>query len=198
MFSGIIQGQAILSTKKEIDSIVKMEFETTAFTPSDLDLGASIAINGVCLTATSLSKDSFSVDVSTETLKCTNIGELEINDMVNIEQSLKIGDSIDGHFVFGHVDEVSILENIEELDQTNILHFSLSKEGMNFVVKKGSIAINGVSLTINGVTNHGFEVMIIPHTLKKTTFSEFKKGSRANIEYDMLACYVQNQKGLDK
>ena len=194
MFSGIVQGQAILSSKEDKESIVTMEFTTTAFNPVDLDLGASIAINGVCLTATSLNKDSFSVDVSTETLKCTNIGELELGDVVNIEQSLKLGDSIDGHFVFGHVDEVSTVQKIEELDQTRILHFSLSKEGMKFVVKKGSIAINGVSLTVNAVNDSGFEVMIIPHTLEKTTFNEFKKGTRANIEYDMLARYVQNLK----
>ena len=194
MFSGIVQGQAILSSKEDKESIVTMEFATTAFNPVDLDLGASIAINGVCLTAKSLNKDSFSVDVSTETLKCTNIGELELGDVVNIEQSLKLGDSIDGHFVFGHVDEVSIVQKIEELDQTRILHFSLSEEGMKFVVKKGSIAINGVSLTVNAVNDSGFEVMIIPHTLEKTTFNEFKKGTRANIEYDMLARYVQNLK----
>ena len=194
MFSGIVQGQAILSSKEDKDSIVQMEFATTALNPIDLDLGASIAINGVCLTATSLNKDSFSVDVSTETLKCTNIGELELGDVVNIEQSLKLGDSIDGHFVFGHVDEVSIVQKIEELDQTRILHFSLSEEGMKFVVRKGSIAINGVSLTVNSVNGSGFEVMIIPHTLEKTTFNEFKKGTRANIEYDMLARYVQNLK----
>ena len=194
MFSGIVEGQATLSSKKEEKSIVRMEFKTTGFNPADLDLGASIAINGVCLTATSLNKDSFSVDVSTETLKCTNIGELEVEDVVNIEQSLKIGDSIDGHFVFGHVDEVSTVQNIEVLDQTKILHFSLSQEGMRFVVKKGSIAIDGVSLTVNEVSNSGFQVMIIPHTLEKTSFNEFKKGTRANIEYDMLARYVQNQK----
>ncbi|MDA7596709.1 riboflavin synthase [Gammaproteobacteria bacterium] len=194
MFSGIVEGQATLSSKKEEKSIVRMEFKTTGFHPTDLDLGASIAINGVCLTATSLNKDSFSVDVSTETLKCTNIGELEVGDVVNIEQSLKIGDSIDGHFVFGHVDEVSTVQNIEVLDQTKILHFSLSEEGMRFVVKKGSIAIDGVSLTVNEVSNSGFQVMIIPHTLEKTSFNDFKKGTRANIEYDMLARYVQNQK----
>ena len=194
MFSGIVEGQATLSSKKEEKSIVRMEFKTTGFNPTDLDLGASIAINGVCLTATSLNKDSFSVDVSTETLKCTNIGELEVEDVVNIEQSLKIGDSIDGHFVFGHVDEVSTVQNIEVLDQTKILHFSLSEEGMRFVVQKGSIAIDGVSLTVNEVSNSGFQVMIIPHTLEKTSFNDFKKGTRANIEYDMLARYVQNQK----
>ena len=194
MFSGIVEGQAILSSKEDKESIVTMEFTTTAFNPLDLDLGASIAINGVCLTATFLNKDSFSVDVSTETLKCTNIGELEVEDVVNIEQSLKLGDSIDGHFVFGHVDEVSTVYKIEELDQTKILHFSLSEEGMKFVVRKGSIAINGVSLTVNAVNDSGFEVMIIPHTLEKTTFNDFKKGTRANIEYDMLARYVQNLK----
>ena len=194
MFSGIVEGQATLSSKKEEKSIVRMEFKTTGFNPADLDLGASIAINGVCLTATSLNKDSFSVDVSTETLKCTNIGELEVEDVVNIEQSLKIGDSIDGHFVFGHVDEVSTVQNIEVLDQTKILHFSLSQEGMRFVVKKGSNAIDGVSLTVNEVSNSGFQVMIIPHTLEKTSFNDFKKGTRANIEYDMLARYVQNQR----
>ena len=194
MFSGIVEGQATLSSRKEEKSIVRMEFKTTGFNPADLDLGASIAINGVCLTATSLNKDSFSVDVSTETLKCTNIGELEVEDVVNIEQSLRIGDSIDGHFVFGHVDEVSTVQNIEVLDQTKIIHFSLSQEGMRFVVKKGSIAIDGVSLTVNEVSNSGFQVMIIPHTLEKTSFNDFKKGTRANIEYDMLARYVQNQK----
>ena len=194
MFSGIVEGQATLSSKKDEKSIVRMEFKTTGFNPTDLDLGASIAINGVCLTATSLNKDSFSVDVSTETSKCTNIGELEVEDVVNIEQSLKIGDSIDGHFVFGHVDEVSTVQNIEVLDQTKIIHFSLSQEGMRFVVKKGSIAIDGVSLTVNEVSNSGFQVMIIPHTLEKTSFNDFKKGTRANIEYDMLARYVQNQK----
>jgi riboflavin synthase len=171
-----------------------MDFTTKAFIPNDLDVGSSIAVNGVCLTATALTQDSFSVDVSTETLRCTNIGELEINDEVNIEQSLKIGDSIDGHFVFGHVDEVATLQSIKELDETKILNFSLSEEGMKFVVKKGSISINGVSLTINEVTNLGFEVMIIPHTLEKTTFNEFKKGTRANIEYDMLARYVQSRR----
>ena len=194
MFSGIIQGQATLTSKIESNSIVKMDFTTKAFIPNDLDVGSSIAINGVCLTATALTQDSFSVDVSTETLRCTNIGELEINDEVNIEQSLKIGDSIDGHFVFGHVDEVATLQSIKELDETKILNFSLSEEGMRFVVKKGSISINGVSLTINEVTNLGFEVMIIPHTLEKTTFDEFKKGTRANIEYDMLARYVQSRR----
>ena len=194
MFSGIIQGQATLTSKIESNSIVKMDFTTKAFIPNDLDVGSSIAVNGVCLTATALTQDSFSVDVSTETLRCTNIGELEINDEVNIEQSLKIGDSIDGHFVFGHVDEVATLQSIKELDETKILNFSLSEEGMRFVVKKGSISINGVSLTINEVTNLGFEVMIIPHTLEKTTFNEFKKGTRANIEYDMLARYVQSRR----
>ena len=167
MFSGIVEGQATLSSKKEEKSIVRMEFKTTGFNPTDLDLGASIAINGVCLTATSLNKDSFSVDVSTETLKCTNIGDLEVEDVVNIEQSLKIGDSIDGHFVFGHVDEVSTVQNIEVLDQTKILHFSLSEEGMRFVVKKGSIAIDGVSLTVNEVSNSGFQVMIISSYLRE-------------------------------
>ena len=194
MFSGIIQGQATLTSKIESNSIVRMDFTTKAFIPNDLDVGSSIAVNGVCLTATALTQDSFSVDVSTETLRCTNIGELEINDEVNIEQSLKIGDSIDGHFVFGHVDEVVTLQSIKELDETKILNFSLSEEGMKFVVKKGSISINGVSLTINEVTNLGFEVMIIPHTLEKTTFNEFKKGTRANIEYDMLARYVQSRR----
>ena len=194
MFSGIIQGQATLTSKIESNSIVKMDFTTKAFIPNDLDVGSSIAVNGVCLTATALTQDSFSVDVSTETLRCTNIGELEINDEVNIEQSLKIGDSIDGHFVFGHVDEVVTLQSIKELDETKILNFSLSEEGMKFVVKKGSISINGVSLTINEVTNLGFEVMIIPHTLEKTTFNEFKKGTRANIEYDMLARYIQSRR----
>ena len=192
MFSGIIEGRAKLINKESSNNIVKMQFEVSDIDISNLKMGASIAINGVCLTAMEYHDNCFSVEISNETLSVTNLGLLNKNDQVNIERSLKLGDSIDGHFVFGHVDEVAEVSSIQKDGAAKVITFKIDTNNTSFLARKGSIAINGVSLTVNQVIENAFEVTIIPHTLEKTIMDSYRIGSKVNIEYDMLARYVES------
>ena len=192
MFSGIIEGRAKLISKELSSNIVKMQFEVSDIDISNLKMGASIAINGVCLTAMEYDDNCFSVEVSNETLSVTNLGLLNMNDQVNIERSLKLGDSIDGHFVFGHVDEVAEVSSIQKDGAAKVITFKVETKNTSFLARKGSIAINGVSLTVIQVLEDAFEVTIIPHTLEKTIMDSYRIGSKVNIEYDMLARYVES------
>jgi len=192
MFSGIIEGRAKLINKESSNNIVKMQFEVSDIDISNLKMGASIAVNGVCLTAMEYNHNCFSVEVSNETLTVTNLGLLNKNDQVNIERSLKLGDSIDGHFVFGHVDEVAEVSSIQKDGAAKVITFKIDTNNTSFLARKGSIAINGVSLTVNQVIENAFEVTIIPHTLEKTIMDSYRIGSKVNIEYDMLARYVES------
>ena len=192
MFSGIIEGRAKLISKESSNNIVKMQFEVSDIDISNLKMGASIAINGVCLTAMEYHDNCFSVEISNETLSVTNLGLLNKNDQVNIERSLKLGDSIDGHFVFGHVDEVAEVSSIQKDGAAKVITFKIDTNNTSFLARKGSIAINGVSLTVNQVLENAFEVTIIPHTLERTIMDSYQIGSKVNIEYDMLARYVES------
>ena len=192
MFSGIIEGRASLISKESSNNIVKMQFEVRDIDISNLKMGASIAVNGVCLTAMEYNHNCFSVEVSNETLTVTNLGLLNKNDQVNIERSLRLGDSIDGHFVFGHVDEVAEVTSIQKDGAAKVITFKIDTKNTSFLARKGSIAINGVSLTVNQVLENAFEVTIIPHTLERTIMDSYQIGSKVNIEYDMLARYVQS------
>ena len=192
MFSGIIEGRARLISKDSSNNIVKMQFEVSDIDISNLKMGASIAVNGVCLTAMEYNENCFSVEVSNETLTVTNLGLLNMNDQVNIERSLRLGDSIDGHFVFGHVDEVAEVSSIKKDGSAKVIAFKIDTKNTSFLVRKGSISINGVSLTVNRVLENGFEVTIIPHTLERTIMDSYQIGSKVNIEYDMLARYVES------
>ena len=192
MFSGIIEGRARLISKDRSNNIVKMQFEVSDTDISNLKMGASIAVNGVCLTAMEYNDDCFSVEVSNETLTVTNLGLLNINDQVNIERSLRLGDSIDGHFVFGHVDEVAEVCSIQKDGAAKVITFKIDTKNTSFLARKGSISINGVSLTVNRVLENSFEVTIIPHTLERTIMDSYQIGSKVNIEYDMLARYVES------
>ena len=192
MFSGIIEGRAKLISKESSNNIVKMQFEVSDIDISNLKMGASIAINGVCLTAMEYHDNCLSVEISNETLSVTNLGLLNKNDQVNIERSLKLGDSIDGHFVFGHVDEVAEVSSIQKDGAAKVITFKIDTNNTSFLARKGSIAINGVSLTVNQVIENAFEVTIIPHTLEKTIMDSYRIGSKVNIEYDMLARYVES------
>ena len=192
MFSGIIEGRASLISKESSNNIVKMQFEVSDIDISNLKMGASIAVNGVCLTAMEYNHNCFSVEVSNETLSVTNLGLLNKNDQVNIERSLKLGDSIDGHFVFGHVDEVAEVSSIQKDGAAKVITFKIDTKNTSFLARKGSIAINGVSLTVNQVIENAFVVTIIPHTLERTTMDSYQIRSKVNIEYDMLARYVES------
>ena len=199
MFTGIIDHNGEITKilkKRNKDITISI---LTKFKPKDIKLGSSICCNGVCLTVCKISrlknKLELSFDVSNETINCTNFSKLKIGSKINLEKSLRIGDEISGHFVFGHVDEVSKLLKIKKIKGSHQLKFSKSKKLLKFIVKKGSIAVDGVSLTVNSIEPKSFSVNIVPYTWAHTNFNELKINSLINIEVDMLARYVsQNLK----
>ena len=199
MFTGIIDhnGEIIKITKKRNKDI--SIFVLTRFKPKDIKLGSSICCNGVCLTVCKIkklkNKLELSFDVSNETINCTNFSKLKIGSKINLEKSLRMGDEISGHFVFGHVDEVSKLLSIKKIKGSHQLKFSKPKKLNKYIAKKGSIAVDGVSLTINSTDSKSFSVNIVPYTWSHTNFYELKVNSLINVEVDMLARYVsQNLK----
>ena len=199
MFTGIIDhnGEIIKITKKRNKDI--SIFVLTRFKPKDIKLGSSICCNGVCLTVCKIkklkNKLELSFDVSNETINCTNFSKLKIGSKINLEKSLRMGDEISGHFVFGHVDEVSKLLTIKRIKGSHQLKFSKSKKLSKYIAKKGSIALDGVSLTINSSDSKSFSVNIVPYTWEHTNFNKLKVNSLINVEVDMLARYVsQNLK----
>ena len=196
MFSGIIEqvGEvAKIEDRGDRRLVVK-----TRFYQKDIKIGSSVCCNGVCLTVLKIKKNKgsldLSFDVSKETLKCTNLENLYSGSLINLEKSLKVGDEISGHFVFGHVDTVSKLKSKKKLGKSYILEFTLPKNIRNLVAKKGSISINGISLTINKITKDSFFVNIVDYTWNHTNLRKIKLTDIANIEVDMLARYVTNSK----
>ena len=199
MFTGIIDhnGEIIKITKKRNKDI--SIFVLTRFKPKDIKLGSSICCNGVCLTVCKIkklkNKLELSFDVSNETINCTNFSKLKIGSKINLEKSLRMGAEISGHFVFGHVDEASKLLTIKRIKGSHQLKFSKSKKLSKYIAKKGSIAVDGVSLTINSSDSKSFSVNIVPYTWEHTNFNKLKVNSLINVEVDMLARYVsQNLK----
>ena len=188
MFTGIITdvGQ-IASLEKSGDTriIIKTAFET-----ANIDIGASIACSGPCLTVVDKGDDWFAVEASDETFSCTNLGDWAIDTPVNLERALKIGDELGGHVVTGHVDAVVTLEGLEDIGDSTKLTMSLPSDYAAYVAAKGSITLDGVSLTVNEVGDDFFSVNIISHTKAHTTFKHLKVGQRINFEIDVLARYV--------
>ena len=199
MFSGIIENSAkVISFTKLKDYKLVLE---TDLKFTDIKKGSSVCCNGICLTVVSKKKNNrktlLTFDVSKETLNCTNFNQIKKGDTINIEKSLRVGDEISGHFVFGHVDDTSPLLSIKKVDGSYELRFKISKSLRGLVAKKGSVAINGISLTINSIRNNCIILNIIPYTWNKTNLNKLKIGDRINLEVDMLARYVtQNQKKL--
>lgn len=189
MFTGMVHHfgtiQEIVPTTKGRRLTIQSQFD-------DIALGESIAVDGVCLTAIESKDGRFSVELSPETLAVTTFGNSVVGSTVNLEQSLRVGDRLGGHFVTGHVDAMATVAQIEEQGEFLWVRFACSESdpGLDFLVEKGSVAVNGVSLTINTLTDVGFTVMLIPHTLEVTNLSLMKVGSCVNIEYDMLAKLV--------
>ena len=193
MFTGIIQGQAIIANKFKDSNTFSIK---TDLDLSDCKIGSSISCNGICLTVTSINYENssyfFIVNISEETIKRTTVQYWGKNSKINLERSLKLGDEISGHFVYGHVDTVLKISKIEQLSSSWNFYFSFSSLSNynKFIVEKGSIAINGISLTIANVEEDVFDISIIPHTYNKTNFSNLKVGDSVNIEFDSLARYI--------
>ncbi len=158
---------------------------------TDSNVGDSIAVNGVCLTATELKKNSFTADVSQETLSCTTFSELTKGQHVNLEKSLRLNQGIDGHLVSGHVDGIGEVDSVYTEGVSTRLKIKAMSGLMKYIAKKGSICINGVSLTVNSVVGNIFDVNIVPHTFSATTLGSLNEKSKVNLEIDIIARHVE-------
>ena len=191
MFTGIVTDVGkVKRVEKRGDTHIVI---ATQYDVGAIDIGASIACSGVCLTVTDKGAGSdrwFAVAASGETLAKTTIGKWKEGQTVNLERPLKLGDELGGHIVAGHVDGVAEVTSISSEGESKRIVFSVPKDLLRFIAPKGSVALDGVSLTVNEVKRDGFGVNIIPHTLNVTTFGSAKKGSRHNLEVDLLARYV--------
>jgi len=189
MFTGIITDVGRLRARSALEKGVRFEVET-AFAMAEVAIGASIACSGACLTVVEKGEGWFGVDVSAETLDKTTLGDWQPGRRINLERALKLGDELGGHIVSGHVDGVA--EIVARRPDGEATRFTIRPpaELAHFVASKGSVALDGVSLTVNEIKESGFGVCIIPHTLACTTLGELQPGDRVNIEIDMLARYV--------
>ena len=191
MFNGIIN---YIGTVKNIKKIKKgLSININSKLPlKQNEIGSSISCSGACLTLTNLKKNISTFYVSQETLKVTNLSLLKISDKLNLEKSLKYGDRISGHFIQGHVDTTAIVKKIKYIGKSWLVDFKISKKYLRFIVQKGSIAVNGVSLTISKKNKSGFRINIIPHTLRFTNLMQMKEKDIVNIEIDIVAKYIKS------
>ncbi len=190
MFTGLVEEKGKL--KNKIPTGDGFQFEVEAkIVLSDLDIGNSIAVNGCCLTVVKRTETSFFVDTIEETLNKTNLGVLKQGDLVNLERPLKADARLGGHFVLGHIDTVGKVEAIQELSNSHWMTISYPEKFKHLLIYVGSIAIDGVSMTVAQLEGNTFSVGIIPHTWKETIFAEKKVGDTVNLEFDVLGKYVE-------
>jgi len=190
MFTGIIEELGSLKGISMGGKSARLSVGAGTVT-EDVKLGDSIAVNGVCLTVVEFDTSGFSADVMAETLRRTNLGELKPGDRVNLERALRPSDRLGGHIVSGHIDGVGAIESVVKEDIANVFTVSGPSEVMRYVIEKGSIAIDGISLTVVDHTEKNFRVSIIPHTAAQTTLGVKKPGDKVNLEADVLAKYVE-------
>ena len=193
MFTGIIQTTGTITRLEISEQHARLGICASALTPADLPLGASIAVNGICLTVTDWSDNDFAVDVMPETMKRTNLGHLQKGSLVNLEPALALNGKLDGHIVAGHVDTIAELVIRNENENSIELEFAVPHKYAPFIVEKGSIAIDGISLTVTMAENDHFGVSLIPYTIQNTTLAHYQVGDKANIEVDMIGRYAVKQ-----
>lgn len=200
MFTGIVEGQGIIKrlTMKDADAVLEIE---GGINLTDVSIGDSIAVNGACLTVTAKAEKTFLADVSAETLSKTTLKDLKSGDLVNLEKSLRVGGFVGGHFVLGHVDGTSRILSRTQKSGSLILALEMDEKLSRYIVEKGSVAIDGISLTVNKVERGRFYVNIIPHTAANTTLVIKREAQPVNIETDILGKYVekllQTSQGID-
>lgn len=201
MFTGIVEGQGRIKrlTMKGADAVAEIE---SGISMADVVVGDSIAVNGACLTVTAKAEKAFSADVSAETLARTTLKNLKSGDKVNLEKSLRVGGFVGGHFVLGHVDTTGRILSRTQKSGSLILAVEIDDKLSRYIVEKGSVTIDGISLTVNKLEKGRFYVNIIPHTAANTTLMEKKEADWVNIETDVLGKYVekllQTSPGIDK
>ena len=191
MFTGIIQAKGSIRDVSSSKEGARLKINSNELNLLDSKVGDSIAVDGVCLTATEVADNWFSVDVSNETMSCTTFSKLNQGQNVNLEKSLRLNQGIDGHLVSGHVDGVGTVNSIDKDGECIRIKIEVQSDIVKYIAKKGSICVNGVSLTVNSVENNIFDVNIVPHTFSVTTLGELKLNSIVNLEIDQVARYVE-------
>jgi riboflavin synthase len=191
VFTGIILATGRVTSMADKGGDLELAVDAAGLDVARIGIGDSICVQGVCLTATRKQDNSFFADVSRETLTKTTLGKLAVGSRVNLEPSLRAGDQLGGHMVSGHVDAVGALRGMQQDARSWRLDFELPAALMRFVAAKGSICINGVSLTVNNVAPRRFDVNIIPHTREVTTLGDLKISDEVNIEIDVVARYLE-------
>jgi riboflavin synthase len=189
MFTGIIAAVGRIAEATRTEGGIRLHIDAGSLSLDDVALGDSIAVSGVCLTVVSLHERAFEVDVSQETLAC--VAGFECGAAVNLEKALRLADRLGGHLVSGHIDGVGRVERFDEMGDNRRLEIDVPADLGRYVARKGSIAVDGVSLTVNDVDGSRVTVNLIPHTLACTTFATLRPGARVNIEIDLLARYIE-------
>jgi riboflavin synthase len=191
MFTGIVQGVGKVRSIEPRGGDVRMWIDTGAVALGDVTLGGSIAVNGCCLTAIELEHAAFAADLSRETLSLTTAGRWSPGTPVNLEKALTAGQALGGHYVTGHVDGVGQVVSRHEDARSVRVEFEVPPELARYVARKGSICVDGVSLTVNGVAGSRFDVNLVPHTLGATILGDYRPGTRVNLEVDIIARYLE-------
>lgn len=191
MFTGIIQAIGSVANIEVSNDSYTLSINTPDGFLANVNTGDSICVNGVCLTATSLEGTKFKTDVSKETIRCTSFKQLETSSQVNLELALTLADHLGGHLVTGHVDGVGVVKNIEQESNSTCFTVTAPKDIAKYIARKGSICMDGVSLTVNHVEGDDFTVNIIPHTLENTVIIHYRKDTIINLEIDLIARYVE-------
>jgi riboflavin synthase len=191
MFTGIIQATGFVAALSEKTDGLRIRIATRSLDLSDVKLGDSIAVNGVCLTVVDLPGDGFWADVSRETLANTRMGKLRIRSQVNLEKAMQADSRFGGHMVSGHVDGIGKVISREDAGRFTRLLVRAPKGLGKYIAKKGSVSIDGASLTVNEVSDSDFVLTIVPHTLKETVMADYREGSYVNIEVDIVARYLE-------
>lgn len=194
MFTGLVEEMGRVETVLRRGRIVEL-FISASKVVEDLRVGDSIAVNGACLTATRVEPNGFWAELSPETISRTTLGQLRPGDPVNLERPLRLGDRLGGHLVLGHVDEVGVILGMREMGGSKVMSVRVSPQGMRYIVEKGSVCVDGVSLTVAAVGESSFEVALIPHTLAVTTLGLRKPGDEVNVEFDIIGKYVERLLG---
>jgi len=190
MFTGLVEATGTIAESADKASSRRLTIATD-LDLNDAKIGESIAVNGCCLTVVSLDDAGFTVDVAKESLQVTTLGGFEVGATVNLERALRVGQTMGGHWVQGHVDGIGTLQSREPASEGESWKISYPQELGRYIAAKGSITVDGVSLTVNAVTPQAFEIFLIPHTLQVTTLGQCQEGEPLNLEVDILAKYIE-------
>ncbi len=189
MFTGIIETLGTIKSLEKEGENIHVSVQSTI--TNELKIDQSVAHNGICLTVVAINNDIYTVTAIKETIEKTNLGEWQVGDIINLERAMKLGDRLDGHIVQGHIDQTAICKSIEEVNGSWYFTFEYDRSLSNITIEKGSITVNGTSLTVVNSKINEFSVAIIPYTHEHTNFQTFKVGTKVNLEFDVIGKYVK-------